>query len=366
MIKFLNVGFVCIGSLLLPFIGSSQDLIKQSKPVNIILMIADGVGINQISGSLYQYNHALLVEKMPFIGLQKTNSFNSLNSDPAAAITAIACGVKSFDGAIGVNMDSLSIPSMVKIGANNKMKTGVITTASMTHLSSAAFWAHSPTYDREEFIASQLSESSLDLIIGGGEKFFTDREDNKDMLKELQAKGYQTLSILPGETSFPIADISKKYAAFTALEWPQSVAEGRSYLSSAASFAMDFLSKKDKKKDGFFLVVNSAQIALGAKLNNPTYMLSEYNDFDETLAKVLEFAEKDKETLVIVTSAYEIGGYAVNPGSKPEKLQHEFTGKTTTGTLVPVFSQGPGAIKFTGFFENIDFLPRLKALLGWN
>lgn len=366
MIKFLNIGFVCSGLLLSPFIGSTQDLVKQSKPVNIILMIADGVGINQMSGSLYQYNHKLLVEKMPFIGLQKTNSFNSLNTDPAAAVTAIACGVKSFDGAIGVNMDSISIPSMIKTGADNKMKTGVVTTASMTHLSSAAFWAHSFGYNNEEHIASQLPGSPLDLIIGGGEKFFTDREDKKNMLKELQAQGYQTLSILPGEKTFPMADISKKYAAFTALNLPLTVTEGRKYLSSAVSFAMDFLNTKDKKNEGFFLLVNSAQIALGAKLNNPEYMLSEYNDFDETLAKVLEFAEKDKETLVIVTSAYEIGGYAVNPGSKPEKLQHEFTGKTTTGTLVPVFSQGPGAIKFTGFFENIDFLPRLKALLGWN
>lgn len=366
MTKFLNIGFVCSGLFLIPYIGLAQDLVKQSKPVNIILMIADGVGINQMSGSLYHFNHELLVEKMPFIGLQKTNSFNSLNTDPAAAITAIACGVKSFDGAIGVNMDSVSMPSMVKIGADNKMKTGVVTTASMTHLSSAAFWAHSSVYKNEEHIASQLPGSPLDLIIGGGEKFFIDREDKKNMIMELQAQGYQTLSILPEAKSFLTADITKKYAAFTAFDLPLTVIGGRKYLSSAVSFAMDFLNTKDEKNDGFFLVVNSAQIAMGAKLNNPDYMLSEYNDFDETLAKVLEFAERDKETLVIVTSAYEIGGYSVNPGSKLEKLQHEFTGKSTTGTLVPVFSKGPGAIKFTGFFENIDFLPKLKDLFGWN
>jgi alkaline phosphatase len=274
--------------------------------------------------------------------------------------------VKSFDGAVGVNMDSISIPSMVKIGADNNMKTGVVTTASMTHVSSAAFWAHSSGYKNEEFIASQLPGSPLDLIIGGGEKFFTDREDKKNILKELRSQGYQTLSMLPDANSFPIADITKKYAAFTAVDLPLTVMEGRKYLSSAVSFAIDFLDTKDKKNDGFFLLVNSAQVALGAMLNNPDYMLSEYNDFDEALAKVLDFAERDKETLVIVTSTYETGGYSVNPGSKREKLQHEFTGKTTTGTLVPVFSQGPGAIKFTGFFENTDFLPKLKALFGWN
>lgn len=366
MMKFFNIILVCLGLFLMPVKGTCQVEVKQSKPVNVILMIADGVGINQISGSLYQYNHTLWVEKMPFIGLLKTNSFNSLNTDPAAAITAIACGVKSFDGAIGVNMDSASIPSVIKIGADNNMKTGLVTTSRMTHESSAAFWAHSTGHLNEEFIASQLPGSPLDLIIGGGEKFFTDREDKKNLVKELQSLGYQTLSILPQENSFPLADINKKYAAFTAVDLPPTVLEGRKYLSSAVSFAIDFLNSKDKKNDGFFLVVNSAQVAMGAKLNNPDYMLAEYNDFDETLAKVLDFAERDKETLVIVTSAYETGGYSVNPGSKREKLQHEFTGKTTTGTMVPVFSQGPGAIKFTGFFENTDFLPKLKALFGWN
>ncbi len=366
MMKFFYICFLCSGLFLLPITGFCQDLVKQSKPVNVILMIADGVGINQISGSLYQYNHTLLVEKMPFIGLQKTNSFNSLNTDAAAAATAIACGVKSFEGAIGVNMDSTSIPSVIKIGAENNMKTGLVTTSKMTHESSAAFWAHSSDYLNEEFIASQLPESPLDLIIGGGKKFFTDREDKKNMLKELQSKGYQTLTILPDANSFPTADITKKYVAFTAVDLPLTVMEGRKYFSSAVSFAIDFLNTKDKKNEGFFLLVNSAQVALGARLNNPDYMLSEYNDFDETLAKVLDFAERDKETLVIVTSTYETGGYSINPGSKREKLQHEFTGKTTTGTIVPVFSQGPGAIKFTGFFENTDFLPRLKALFGWN
>ena len=93
MMKFFYICFLCSGLFLLPITGFCQDLVKQSKPVNVILMIADGVGINQISGSLYQYNHTLLVEKMPFIGLQKTNSFNSLNTDAAAAATAIACGL---------------------------------------------------------------------------------------------------------------------------------------------------------------------------------------------------------------------------------------------------------------------------------
>ena len=79
---------VILGLFLIPSFGSSQDLSRNAKPVNVILMIADGVGISQITGGLYQNGKDLAVEKMPFIGLQKTNSFNSLNTDPAASATA--------------------------------------------------------------------------------------------------------------------------------------------------------------------------------------------------------------------------------------------------------------------------------------
>lgn len=345
--------------------GFSQNLSKLAKPVNVVLMIADGVGISQISGGRYHLNKAMAVEKMPFVGLQKTNSFNSLNSDPAAAATAIACGVKSFDGGLGLSMDSLPVSSVLQLGADKKMKTGIITTAALTHAAVAAFWAHTADSQDYELIASQLLNASLDLAIGGGEKYFINRLDGVNLLEPLTSKGYQINPVSSNSAKFVITDPEKNYLAFTASDAPSPFSEGRTYLPYATTFALDLLNAKDKENQGFFLVVNGAQIAWGAAQHNADYMLSEYEDFNKTIEKVLSFAEKDKETLVIVTSGYELGGYAVNPGSKPEKLQHEFTGKTVTGTLVPVFSYGPGASIFTGFFENIDFLQKLKTLFGW-
>jgi len=357
---------VVIGLFLIPRFCFLQNLSKSIKPVNVILMIADGVGISQISGGLYQNEKELFIEKMPYVGLQKTNSLNSLNTDPAAAATAMACGVKSFDGGLGISMDSVSVPSMLELGAKKKMKTGIITTASMTHETVAAFWAHTAHSREEESIALQMLQAPLDLIIGGGEKFYRERKDNYNLISTLINKGFMVVSVPSDTQTFPKADLSKNYVAFTAFDFPSTVLEGRNYLPTAATFALDFLKKKDQEKHGFFLIINSAQTAWGAKKNNPAYMLSEYEDFNQTLGKVLSFAEKDKETLVIVTSGYELGGYAINPGSKPGNLQHEFTGKSVTGTLVPVFSYGPGAANFTGFYENTDFLPKLKALFGWD
>lgn len=329
-------------------------------------MLADGIGISQISGGLYQNGLELYVGKMPFIGLQKTNSLNSLNTDPAAAATAIACGVKSFDGALGLSRDSASVRSILEWGAKNKMKTGVITTGRVTHTSVAAFWSHAPDYRDEEFIAAQLPEAALNLVVGGGEKFFKERSDRRNLLASLSAKGYQVVS-LPSDTQiFPEADISKNYAAFMAADLPSPVFEGRNYLPPATDFALDFLDAKDREQQGFFLVINSVQTAMAARQQNPEYMLREYEDFNRAIGRALAFAGKDKETLVIVTSGYEVGGYAINPGSKPGNVQHAFTGDTPTGTLVPVFSYGPGADTLTGFYENTEFLPKLKTLFGWH
>jgi alkaline phosphatase len=329
-------------------------------------MLGDGVGISQISGGHYHFNKSMAVEKMPFVGLQKTNTKYSINADPAAASTAIACGVKSFDGAIGLSSDSLPIASILAMCADKKMKTGVITTAALTHSTVAAFWAHTADSQDDEMIAAQLSKSSLDLAIGGGEKYFNQRKDGINLLEPLVSKGFQIRRISGNEGIFDAADPTKKYLAFTASDDPSSSLEGRTYLPFATTFSLDFLNTRDKENQGFFLVVNGAQIAWGAARNNPDEMLSEYDDFNRAIEKALSFAEKDKETIVIVTSGYEMGGYAVNPGSKPEKLQHEFTGKTVTGTLVPVFSYGPGASIFTGFFENIDFFQKFKNLFNWH
>ena len=88
---------------------------KNKIPNNIILMIADGAGLSQITASMYKNQNKSNLENFKVIGLQKTHSENSLITDSAASGTAMACGIKTVNGAIGVDSKNRSYQSILKI-----------------------------------------------------------------------------------------------------------------------------------------------------------------------------------------------------------------------------------------------------------
>jgi alkaline phosphatase len=125
-----------------------------------------------------------------------------------------------------------------------------------------------------------------------------------------------------------------------------------------------FLRKRGGDK-GFFLMIEGAQIDWGGHANSSSYIISEMIDFDDTIGAVLDFAKEDGETLVIVTSDHETGGFAINPGSTMDKIKAGFTTEYHTGTLIPVFAYGPGASLFGGIYENTDIYHKMKAAFGF-
>ena len=87
-------------------------------------------------------------------------------------------------------------------------------------------------------------------------------------------------------------------------------------------------------------------------------------DFDETIGRVLNFAKKNKNTLVIITADHETGGLTILDGEfGSEKLKTIFSTKGHSGIPVPVFAYGPGAENFSGFMENTDFKAKIAKLL---
>jgi len=87
-------------------------------------------------------------------------------------------------------------------------------------------------------------------------------------------------------------------------------------------------------------------------------------DFDKSIGAVLDWAEKDGETLVIVTADHETGGFAVNIGSTQDSLVTEFTTDYHTAEMIPVFAYGPGAEMFSGIYENTEIYRKMKKALG--
>jgi alkaline phosphatase len=109
-----------------------------------------------------------------------------------------------------------------------------------------------------------------------------------------------------------------------------------------------------------FLMIEGAQIDWGGHANDTKYIVDEMIDFDNAIGKVLEFAKKDGNTLVIVTADHETGGFTINKGStETGMVEGKFTTGSHTGVMIPVFAYGPGSEAFGGFYENNEIFHKM-------
>ena len=119
-----------------------------------------------------------------------------------------------------------------------------------------------------------------------------------------------------------------------------------------------------------------SQIDWGGHSNNASYIISEINDFDDAIGTALAFAKKDGNTLVIVTSDHETGGFTLAAKKNKREDGSEYSdyreiGPTfSTGghsaTLIPVFAYGPGSEEFTGIYENNEIFHKILKVTKWN
>jgi len=341
-------------------LGNDQN----PRPKNIILMIGDGMGVTQISAGMYMNGNKMNLEKFPVIGLHKTYSASSLITDSAAGATAFACGVKTYNGAIGVDIDTFAVPNIFEEAEKKGFATGIVSTSTIVHATPASFVAHQKFREMYEEIAADYLKLDVDFIIGGGKKYFDRRSsDERNLYKELEEKGYVVSDYFKEDLVSCQIPFSQNFAYFTADDDPLPYSSGRKYLRLASRMALSFLQKQPEK--GFFLVIEGAQIDWGGHSNNSDYIVNEVIDFDKTIGEVLKFAAADRETLVIVTADHETGGYSILDGSSMGHLKTAFTTDYHTADLIPVFAYGPGARLFSGIYDNTDIHKKIRKALGF-
>ncbi len=336
------------------------------KPKNIILMIGDGMGLTQITAGMYRHQNKLNLEHFKVIGLHKSYASNSLITDSAAGATAFACGVKTYNGAIGVDADTIPQKTLLEEAEEKGLATGLVSTSTIVHATPASFISHVPSRKMYEAIAADFLKTEIDLFIGGGKKYFDRREsDDRNLYQELEQKGYAVSDYFK-EDFFKLSVSAKQnFVYFTADGDPLPVANGRNYLPGASKLAVEFLKEKSASENGFFLMIEGSQIDWGGHANNSNYIITEMHDFDRSIGEVLKFAQRDKETLVVVTADHETGGYSINSGSTMDSLVTAFTTDYHTGTMIPVFAYGPGAELFGGIYENTSIYHKIKRAAGF-
>lgn len=336
---------------------SAQTFAVDAKPKNVIFVVGDGTGINQISALEFYKDGNVFYEEFPVVGLSKVSS-TSLITDSAAAGTAMACGEKTFNKAIGVDAQGNNIPNIIEFMEQLGGSSGLIATSSLTHATPACFYAHHSDRNDHEIIASFLPKSGVDFFAGAGLKYFNNREDKVNLIDSLAANGYTIET--SGLKAYPDAE---KVGFLLAEKDMPKILEGRGpFLQEATQMAIEHLSKND---NGFFLMVEGSQIDWGGHDNDFDYMISELIDLDNTLGAILNYAQEDKNTLVVVTGDHATGGLSLSADNKDyDKIKPRFSSPGHNADWIPVFAFGPGAENFSGVYENNMLYHKIKALLS--
>ena len=327
---------------------------------NIILLIADGLGDAQLFAAMTLAGSPLFLEQFPFSGIQKTNSLTNYITDSAAGGTALATGHKTKNGVLGQDTLGNNLVSILKIAELNGLATGLISTSSITHATPAAFYANQPSRTLDAEIAADLLKTNIDVFIGGGYRSFANRVDGMNLIDTLKARGYTVTTTID-----EVMEVSSgKLAGFTAFNHNPRFSEGRGeMLSEAVKKAIELLSVN---KNGFFLMVEGSMIDWGGHAGDLDYIIEETLDFDRAVGRALEFAKKDGNTLVVVTSDHETGGMTLVGGSIQDRsVRASFSTGGHTAAMVPVFSFGSGSEKFSGIIDNTGFFPLFMELYGF-
>lgn len=333
------------------------------KAKNIIIIIGDGMGTAQVYASVVAQKGNSNFLRFPFSGFSRTYSHNKYTTDSGAGGTAIVSGHKTDNKHIGVLADGTPVESFLTTCHNLGMASGFVVTSSVLDATPASTYAHAPYRKMFDTISLHMSQCGFDVMIGGGLSNFRpeNRKDGLNPLDTLIKQGYDiTYSIEEMKKSS-----SNRLVTLFCENYYGPVAPGRDpILTEGTKKALDILTKNPK---GFALMIEGSQIDWACHNNDAAYMEAELADFEQMLKIVLDFAERDGNTLVVVTADHETGGLVLLGGDiEKGKNECKYTTDGHSGVMVPVFSFGPGAETFSGIQNNIDILPKVFKAMGKN
>lgn len=420
--------------------GDQTEALKASlnsnKAKNVILLIGDGMGDSEITtarnyaegaGGFFKGIDALpLTGQYTHYALDKKTHKPDYVTDSAASATAWSTGVKSYNGAIGVDVNGRDHPSIMEMAKAAGKATGNVSTAELEDATPAAQIAHVTSrkcYGPEKTselcaanalekggkgsIAEQLLNARADVTLGGGGKTFSETAkagewQGKTLEEQAKLRGYQWVSDLSGMNAVTEASQDKPVLGLFAqgnmpVRWkgPKATYHGNlegkpvscevnaerpastPTLAQMTEKAIDLLSKN---QNGFFLQVEGASIDKQDHAANPCGQIGETVDLDEAVQKALEFARKEGNTLVIVTADHAHASQIIANDSKAPGLTQtlntregglmtisygnsEEDSQGHTGTQLRIAAYGPHAANVVGLTDQTDLFYTLKSAM---
>ena len=343
--------------LFLAIVFVSVSISAQRGPKNVILLIGDGLGINQLYAAMVTSETPLAIEQLTDIGFTKTWSFSNFTTDSGAAGTALATGVKTRNNMIGMGPDSVAVPNLTQFAQRRGLATGIVSACAVTHATPAAFVAHQINRNMYEEIALDYLTTQPDVFIGGGRRHFVQRKDGRNLIINLIQQKYSVVTTMDDLKKVT----GRKVAGLLFDEHPPAAPERGDFLPEASEIAINLL---NRNRNGFFLMIEGSQIDWAGHANDTQRIIAETIDFDNAVARAIEFAKKDKRTLVIVASDHETGGMTLPNGNiNQRRVTAAYSTTGHSGELVPIFAYGPGSEHFRGIMDNTDVPRKIAALL---
>lgn len=344
---------------------------------NVIFCIGDGMGLSQVALARVQsvgLDGRLCLERLPVTGLVRTHSANSSVTDSAAAGTALACGVKTNNAMIGMTPDGQAYCSILEAARDKGLATGLIATSTISHATPASFASHVKSRKTEDQIAEQLLASRVNVVFGGGRKYFlpksapkSGRKDEFDLLTVAQDTGYEYV-----EKAEQLSSLHGPYVlGLFQLDALTTTAPAEPNLAALTRTALRLLGQvkppAGHDKAGFFLMVEGSQIDWGCHSNKASVAVRQTLLFDQAVQAAVDYALKDGHTLVIVTADHETGGLTLIGGGNEDKpdstLMVRWSTKGHSGTPVAIYALGPGAGRFAGVQDNTEIPRKIAGLL---
>lgn len=332
-----------------------------------VLFIGDGMGSSYVTVTRVALGGSagrLHLDEMPYTALVRTYAADSPVTDSAAAVTAMACGRKTANGVLGQDAsavygkkDGRPLESIAAWGKRRGMGIGLVTTTRVTHATPAGFYASVNDRDRERAIARQAIAAPIDLLLGGGEKFFgsaappRDQDgwspgDREDLEAAARSKGWviaRSASELTAVTSLEHRVLGLFAESHLPYETRGPVPQdrhGAPTLEQMTRWAIGALRKTGRP---FFLMVEGGRIDHAGHENWARTLVDETAAFDAAIGAALTMLDP-KTTLVLVTADHETGGLAMNgyPGEKDGILGTVADAAGEKPHAVLSFASGPG------------------------
>lgn len=400
---------------------------------NVILLIGDGMGDSEITsarnyaegaGGYFKGIDALpLTGQYTHYSLDKKTHKPDYVTDSAASATAWSTGVKTYNGALGVDVNGKDQPTLLEIAKAAGKATGNVSTAELQDATPAAQISHVTSrkcYGPEETsekcatnalenggrgsISEQLLKARADVTLGGGAKSFNQLAKSgewqgKSLKEQATALGYQWVENLDALNAVNVANQQKPLLGLFAagnmpVRWQGPKANYHGNLDQPAvtcqnnpartadiptlavmtEKAIDLLKTN---KNGFFLQVEGASIDKQDHAANPCGQFGETVDLDEAVQKALEFARADGNTLVIVTADHAHSSQIIAADAKAPGLTQMLTTKDGapmtisygnseedsqghTGTQLRVAAYGPHAANVVGLTDQTDLFYTMR------